>query len=60
MKDKVLEYCMRGIVMYLNGDVEQFERYKDIATEIYKKEYGFIIADRIPESVKLKLYEMVG
>lgn len=58
--DDVLRYCMKGIVRYLNGDIRQFEHYKNIAINIYQEECSFIIADRIPETVKIKLYEMVG
>ncbi len=32
--DKVLEYCTRGIIQYLNGDYEKFNNYKQRAIKI--------------------------
>lgn len=32
--DKVLEYCYRGIIRYLDGDVELFKKYVDKAIEL--------------------------
>lgn len=36
MTDKVLKYCMRGIVRYLDGDVDKFNEYVNKAIEIEK------------------------
>lgn len=32
--DKVLEYCTRGIIQYLNGDYERFNDYKNKAIRL--------------------------
>lgn len=34
MTEKALEYCMRGIVRYLDGDVELFKSYVNKAIQI--------------------------
>lgn len=36
MTDKALEYCARGIVQYLNGNVDKFRYFVDKAMAIHK------------------------
>ena len=36
MTDKALEYCARGIVRYLAGDVDKFREFVDKAMNIHK------------------------
>jgi hypothetical protein len=33
MSKDILIYCMKSIVQYLNGDIEKFERYRDLAMQ---------------------------
>lgn len=58
--DKVLTYCLRGIIRYLDGDLEKFEKYRDKALEMYHNEYGVTtIEELIPDCIKDNLYETV-
>lgn len=41
MTDLVLKYCARGIIRYLNGDVDRFRYYVNKAMELDK----YIICD---------------
>ena len=59
MTKQALEYCARAVVRHLNGDMEHFERYRDMAIQIYRQEY-YLIGDMVPVETKRKLYEMVG
>lgn len=34
MTKEVLEYCIRGIIQYLDGDVEQFNKHVEKAMEL--------------------------
>jgi hypothetical protein len=36
MTEKVLEYCIRGIVRYLGGDINTFNKYVNKARKINK------------------------
>jgi hypothetical protein len=36
MTDKALEYCARGIIRHLNGDIEKFRYYVDRAMKLNK------------------------
>lgn len=59
--DKVLEYSMRSIIRYLDGDVDLFKKYKDKAMKIYEYESGVTtIGELIPDCTKKNLYEMVS
>lgn len=60
MNNDILKYCMRGIVRYLNGDIEKFNFYKNKAMKIYHDEYEITIEDLIPKDIKIKLYKMVS
>ncbi len=60
MNNDILEYCMRSIVQYLNGDIDKFNSYKNKAMNIYKNEHLFELRDLIPQETKIKLYEMVS
>ncbi len=60
MNNDILKYCMRGIIRYLNGDIDKFNSYKNKAINIYKNEYLFELGDLIPQETKIKLYEMVS
>ena len=59
MTKQALKYCARAVVRYLDGDMEQFERYRDMAMQIYSQE-RYTIGDRISAETKQKLYEMVS
>lgn len=59
MTKQALKYCARAVVRYLDGDMEQFERYRDMAMQIYSQE-RYTIGDRISAKTKQKLYEMVS
>ena len=59
MTKQALEYCARAVVRRLDGDMEHFERYRDMAIQIYRQEY-YLIGDMVPVETKRKLYEMVG
>lgn len=61
--DKVLEYCVRGIIQHLNGDYGQFNEYKNKAIGIYKEvkfEESCIypVSDMVPEEVYRNLREI--
>lgn len=65
MNKEVLEHCLRGIVQYLNGDVEKFRKHANKAMEIHQKESfnaecNYSIEDLIPVETKYKLYQMVS
>lgn len=60
MNNDILKYCMRGIIRYLNGDIDEFNSYKNKAMKIYHNEYVITIEDLIPKDIKIKLYEMVS
>lgn len=34
--DEALKYCMRGIIQYLDGNVDKFRYFVDKAMELYK------------------------
>lgn len=36
LTEKTLEYCMRGIIRYLNGEVDLFEKYINKAMKMEK------------------------
>ena len=38
MSKDVLAYCYRAAVRYLNGDMDLFKHYRDMAMQIYDKE----------------------
>lgn len=38
MTDKALEYCARGIVRYLAGDLDKFKQLVDKAMKLYEAE----------------------
>lgn len=63
--DKVVEYCMRGIIQYLEGDTILFNKYKqkamDIYSEIIEDELGmYRLENRITEREKQQIYGMVS
>lgn len=59
--DKVLEYCLRGIVRYLDGDIDSFRNYRDKALEIYELETSITtIGEVISDKTKKNLHEMVS
>ena len=60
MNNDILKYCMRGIVQYLDGNIDKFNSYKNKAMNIYKNEHLFELGDLIPQETKIKLYEMVS
>lgn len=60
MNDKLLKYLGQAIVRHLDGDIDKFTEYRDMAMEIYRKEYSLLLEDLIPEATKIKLYEMVS
>lgn len=56
-----IEYCLRAVVQYLNGDFKLFKKYRDRAMEIYENERGLCsIEEVIPNSTRKKLYKMVN
>lgn len=59
MTKQALKYCARAVVRHLDGDMEQFERYRDMAIQIYSQEC-YTIGNRISAETKQKLYEMVS
>jgi hypothetical protein len=59
MTKQALKYCARAVVRHLDGDMERFERYRDMAIQIYSQEC-YTIGDRISAETKQKLYEMVS
>lgn len=59
MTKQALKYCARAVVRHLDGDMERFERYRDMAIQIYSQE-SYTIGDRISAKTKQKLYEMVS
>jgi hypothetical protein len=61
MSKDILIYCMKSIVQYLNGDIEKFERYRDLAMRAYEKERCITtIGELISATTKKKMYEMVS
>lgn len=65
MTKEVLQYCLRGIVQHLNGDIDRFNDYVEKATRIYENEKfiekcKYPISNLIPEETKKKLYQMVS
>lgn len=56
-----IEYCARGIVAYLNGNIKLFEEYRNKAIEMYEEEkYMVSIGEMIPARTKEKLYKLVS
>lgn len=60
-----IEYCARGIVAYLDGNIKLFEEYKNKAIEIYKRQIFeesciYSIQELIPEEVKEKLHKTIS
>ncbi|HLS52348.1 MAG TPA: hypothetical protein VK031_00105 [Tissierellaceae bacterium] len=63
--DKLLELCLRSIIRNINNDHMIAKIYRNKALEIHKEiefeeSCRYPIGHVIPESTKLKLYEMVS
>lgn len=58
---KTIEYCARAVIQHLNGNLELFKKYRDMAIKIYEEEKNIVtVGELIPGSTKKKLYEMVS
>lgn len=56
-----IEYCARGIVAYLDGNIKLFKEYRNKAIEIYEEERNMCsIGEMIPATTKEKLYKLVS
>jgi hypothetical protein len=56
-----MKYCARAVIRHLNGDIEKFERYRDLAMHAYEKERCITtIGELISATTKKKMYEMVS
>ncbi|MBU5311889.1 hypothetical protein KQI38_07590 [Tissierella carlieri] len=63
--DKVLELSIRAVIRHLNGDMTEFNKYKNKAIKIYehekfKESCRYQIRHMVPEETRQKLYEMVS
>ncbi|WP_069649653.1 hypothetical protein [Caloranaerobacter ferrireducens] len=61
----VNRYCVRGVIRYLNGDIEEFRRLRNMALQIYEEEeYNrksiCTIGELTPAFVKNKIYQLAG
>lgn len=61
MKREVMEYCYRGIIQHLNGNMNKFYYYVNKAVEAHHNDKNiFTIEDKISIEIKRKLYELVS
>lgn len=61
MTEQALEYCARAVVRHLDGDMDLFDKYVQMALMIHKKETSIAtVGELVPEGTKRKLYEMVS
>lgn len=58
---KTIEYCARAVIQHLNGNLELFKKYRDMAIKIYEEEKNIVtVGELIPAKIREKLYEMVS
>ena len=61
MTKQALKYCARAVVRYLDGDMDLFDKYVQMALMIHEKETSIAtVGELVPERTKQKLYEMVS
>lgn len=63
--DKVLELCVKAVIRHLNGDMTEFNKYKNKAIKIYenekfKEKCSYKVGHMIPKETREKLYKMVS
>lgn len=58
---KTIEYCARAVIQHLNGNLELFKKYRDMAIKFYEKEKNIVtVGEMLSDRTKEKLYDMVN
>lgn len=61
MTIRVLEYCTRAVIRHLDGDIDAFKDYVEMAKIVYENQKNIAtIGELMPEEIQKQLYVRVS